>query len=121
MSDKLDAAFLLQNQFMTMLVEHDRLPEYPVDLTTKGGQRITKETVFNCLAEMMEATVILKNKMHRLTDDRDLDFPHYLEELGDAFAFFIEICQLSGITSQQLFDEFRRKNLIVRQRLEAGY
>lgn len=120
-SDKLDAAFMLQRQFMDLLVENDKLPEYPVDPTTKPGQRLIKETVWNLVEELAEASFTLKNRMHKLSDDKELDFEHYREELGDAFAFFIEICHLSGITAQQLFDEYRRKNLVVRQRLEAGY
>ncbi len=121
MADKLDKAFILQSEFMTMLVEHDKHPEYPVDLKTKPGQRFIKECAFNCIAELMEATVTLKNKMHRLTDDVELDFEHYKEELGDAFAFFIEICHLSGITANDLFEEYSRKNFIVRKRLADGY
>lgn len=117
----LEKAFVLQREFMDMLVEHDRLPEFPVDLTTKPGQRLIKETAFNCIAELMEATVVLKNKMHRLSEETEVDFPHYREELGDAYAFFMEICILSGITPQELHDEFIRKNCIVRNRLLGGY
>ena len=121
MSDKLNIAFVLQREYMDMLVEHDRLPEYPVDLTTKPGQRLIKETAFNCIAELMEATVVLKNKMHRLSDDTEVDFPHYKEELGDAFAFLMEICILSGIAADDLYEEYMRKNSIVRKRLMDGY
>jgi uncharacterized protein YktA (UPF0223 family) len=59
--------------------------------------------------------------MHRLTDDREIDFDHYKEELGDAFAFFLEVCILSGIDADELFAEYKRKNQIVRERLEKGY
>lgn len=120
-SDKLDRAFCLQREYMDMLVEHDRLPEYPVDLTTKPGQRLIKETAFNCIAELMESTVILKNKMHRLSEDTEVDMPHYLEELGDTFAFFMESCILSGITASDIYNEYIRKNSIVRNRLLEGY
>lgn len=121
MSDRLERAFLLQAEFMDMLVEHDRFPEYPVDLTTKPGQRFAKECTFNCIAELMEATVVLKNKMHRLSEEAEVDTPHYREELGDAFAFFMELCIVSGMTADDLYEEFRRKNSIVRQRLRDGY
>lgn len=121
MGDMLATAFKFQQEYMDMLVEHDRLPEYPIDLTTKYGQRLIKECAFNCIAELMEATVTLKNKMHRLTDDTAVDLPHYREELGDAFAFFMEICILSGMCSADLYNEFIRKNAIVRKRLTDGY
>ncbi len=121
MADKLEIAFKLQQEFMDLLVEHDRFPEYPVDLTTKPGQRFAKECTFNCIAELMEATVVLKNKMHRISEETAVDFPHYREELGDAFAFFMEICILSGLTASDLYDEFMRKNAIVRRRVSEGY
>lgn len=121
MSDRLDRAFALQREFMDMLVEHDRFPEFPVDLTTKPGQRFIKECVWNLVEELAEASFTLKNRMHRLSDDAALDFDHYREELGDAFAFFIEICHLSGIGADDLFEEFRRKNAVVRRRLTEGY
>ena len=121
MADKLDIAFKLQQEFMDMLVEHDRHPEYPVDLTTKPGQRLVKECAFNCIAELMEATVVLKNKMHRISDDTTVDMPHYREEIADAFSFFMEFCIISGMGPDDLFGEFRQKNSIVRKRLQEGY
>ena len=69
--------------------DKDRLPP---------GQRLVKENMFNMQEEMFEASYTLKNKMHRLTDVRVYDRAHYVEELGDAWAFFMEICLLSGIT-----------------------
>jgi NTP pyrophosphatase (non-canonical NTP hydrolase) len=120
-SDKLDRAFMAQREFMDMLVEHDRFPEYPVDLTTKPGQRFVKECTFNCIAELMEATVELKNKVHRLSEATEVDLNHYREELGDAFAFFLELCIISNMTAEDLYEEFRRKNALVRRRLQEGY
>lgn len=120
-SDKLTLSFFLQKQFMDLLVEHDKFPEYPVDLTTKQGQRFVRETILNMIEELMEASFCLRNKMHKLSDDNIVDVAHYREELGDAFAFFMEVCMISGISSDDLFEEFRRKNKIVRQRLQEGY
>lgn len=119
--DMLGETFRLQESFMEELREADRFPEWPVDLTTKPGQRLAKEIVFNLTAELHEATAILKNKMHRMSDDRTLDIDHYIEELGDAYAFFIELCIVSGISSVELFNEYKRKNAIVHGRLKEGY
>lgn len=121
MSDKMDRAFALQREYMDMLVEHDRFPEYPVDLRTKPGQRFVKECTFNCIAELMEATVELKNKVHRLSDATEVDLEHYREELGDAFAFFLELCIISGLGAEDLYEEFWRKNSVVKRRLQEGY
>lgn len=121
MADKLDKSFALQREFMDMLVEHDKMPEYPVDLTSKPGQRLIKECVWNMVEELAEASYTLKNRQHKLSDDRELDFAHYKEELGDAFAYLIEICHLSGISAEDLYEEYSRKNQIVRRRLQEGY
>ena len=121
MSDSLAKAFLKQKEFMDMLVEHDKMPEYPVDLTSKPGQRLIKECVWNMVEELAEASFTLKNRVHKLSDDRELDFAHYKEELGDAFAYFLEICILSGITADDLYNEYSRKNHIVKGRLTSGY
>lgn len=120
MSDacRLSKAFILQRQFMDMLVEYDRLPEYPLDLSTKPGQRLIKENVWNCVAELAEASQILRNRVHVLSEVPEFDHAHYLEELGDAFAFFMEILILSGITPEQLYQEYCRKNFVNRKRLE---
>jgi NTP pyrophosphatase (non-canonical NTP hydrolase) len=120
-ADKLEKAFILQREFMDLLVENDKLPEYPVDLSTKPGQRLIKETVWNMVEELAEASFTLKNRMHKLSDDSVVDFEHYREELGDAFAFLMEVCLLSGISATDLYEEYRRKNQVVRQRLQDGY
>jgi len=117
----LKECFLLQEEFMEILRDNDKIPEWPVDLRTKPGQRMVKEIVFNMIEELAEASFTLKNRMHRLSDDREFDFSHYKEELGDAFAYFLEVCIMSGISAEDLFDEYVRKNKIVRDRVRSGY
>jgi NTP pyrophosphatase (non-canonical NTP hydrolase) len=121
MADKLDKVFVKQREFVDMLVEHDKFPEYPVDLTTKIGQRFAKEVIFNLSEELFEASFTLKNRQHKLSNDNELDFEHYREELGDAFAYFIELCLISGISADDIYEEYTRKNAIVKQRLADGY
>lgn len=113
--------FERQERNMQLLEERDVLPPWPVDLTTKQGQRMIKEIVSDCHGELWEATYTLKNKLHKARDDRQFDREHYIEELGDALAYFMEICILSGITPQEMFNEFCRKNQIVRERFEGDY
>ncbi len=120
-NDMLEQAFARQRAFMDELVANDKLPTYPIDLSSKGGQRLIKEMVFNCIEELCEASYTLKNRGHRITDDRTVDLTHYREELGDAFAFFLEICIMSGMSPAELFDEYSRKNAVVLERLQKGY
>jgi hypothetical protein len=119
--DKLHDIFERQTRFMEILRDNDKLPEWPVDLTTKPGQRLLKEAIFCMIEEITEASYTLKNRMHRLTDDRALDIDHYKEELGDALAYFIEVCILSGISPDEMYNEYKRKNQIVVERIEKGY
>jgi hypothetical protein len=106
---------------MELLKDNDKMPEWPIDITSKPGQRLIKETLFNMIEELAEASFTLKNRMHRLTDARVLDVEHYKEELGDALAFFMEACILSGISPQDLYNEYCRKNEVVVNRLKNGY
>ena len=119
--DKLEQMFNIQTAFMEELRDNDRLPEWPVDLSTKPGQRLIKEMIFNTIEELAEASFTLKNKMHKISDDRAIDIDHYKEELGDTLAYFIEICVLSGFTANEIYEEHKRKNSIVSERLRNGY
>lgn len=120
-TDKLEQMFEMQKSFMDELYRNDKLPEYPVDLRTKNGQRLIKEQIFNMIEELAEASFTLKNRTHKLSDDRSFDLDHYKEELGDAFAYFMEVCILSGITHAELYEEYKRKNSIVFDRIRNGY
>lgn len=119
--DRLSEIFRLQQEFMEMLVEDDKLPEFPVDITSKCGQRLIKEMVFNVVEELAEASFTLKNRQHKVSDDSHVDRAHYKEELADALAYFIEVCILSGIGPDEFFNEYCKKNAIVKERLLGGY
>ena len=119
--DMLEEAFSRQTRFMEMLREKGKMGEWPVDLTTKDGQKTVKDVLFCMIEELMEASFTLKNKAHRLTDANEVDVEHYKEELGDAFAFFMEVCIFSGISAEELYQQFCRKNAIVQERLRNGY
>lgn len=119
--DALEDMFRRQTVTMEELRLRDKMPEWPLDITTKSAQRLLKENIFNAVAELFEASYVLKNKAHRQTDVRVIDREHYVEELGDAFAFFLEVCILSGITPEELYGEFCRKNAIVVKRIQEGY
>jgi NTP pyrophosphatase (non-canonical NTP hydrolase) len=120
-ADKLEQIFDRQRQLMDELIRGDKLPEYPVDITSKYGQRQIKELTWAMVEEMAEASYILKNRSHRFTDHTDVDFAHFKEELGDALAYFIEICIFAGISPQELFDEYCVKNAVVKKRVKDGY
>lgn len=119
--DRLEQIFVKQKELMEQLILGDKLPEYPVDITSKHGQRQIKELTWAMVEEMAEASYILKNRTHRFTDHTDVDFAHFKEELGDALAYFIEICVFAGISSEELFQEYCNKNAVVKKRVVDGY
>ena len=119
--DKLEEIFQRQAELMDQLILADKLPEAPIDITSKHGQRQIKELIFAMIEELTEASFILKNRVHRFTDHTDVDFAHFKEELADALAYFIEVCIFSGIGPQDLFHEYVAKNAIVKKRVKDGY
>jgi NTP pyrophosphatase (non-canonical NTP hydrolase) len=119
--DSLRTMFERQLEFMRLLKDADKLPEWPIDLTSKYGQRQIKELIFAMIEEITEASFILKNRTHRFTDHTDVDFAHFREELADALAYFIEICIFSGISPVELFEEYCKKNEVVTRRARDGY
>lgn len=106
---------------MQLLKDADKMPEWPIDITSKFGQRQIKEIVWNMVEEMAEASFILKNRSHRFTDHTDVDFEHFKEELGDALAYFMEICIMAGISADEMYEEYCRKNALVKKRARDGY
>jgi NTP pyrophosphatase (non-canonical NTP hydrolase) len=119
--DQLEVIFRKQAELMDQLIMADKLPEAPIDITSKHGQRQIKELIFATIEELAEASFILKNRSHRFTDHTDVDFAHFKEELADALAYFVEICIFSGIGPAELFTEYCAKNAIVKNRVKNGY
>ena len=120
-ADKLEQIFVKQCELMDQFILADKLPEAPVDVTSKSGQRLIKELIWAMVEEMAEASFILKNRSHRFTDHTDVDYAHFKEELADALAYFIEICVYSGIGPDDLFQEYIAKNATVKARIKNGY
>lgn len=119
--DRLKDIFHRQNELMDLLILGDKLPEAPVDITSKSGQRLIKELIFAMIEEMAEASFILKNRSHRFTDHTDVDFGHFKEELADALSYFVEICHYAGISADELYKEYCLKNTAVKKRVKDGY
>jgi predicted house-cleaning noncanonical NTP pyrophosphatase (MazG superfamily) len=122
MSDKLDEMWKQQKQFMDLLREKREFPSFPVDTSTKGGQKILKSITHECMHELFEANLLLKNsKDHRATDLRDFDRDSYVEELCDALHYFFEIAILSGVSIEELYQAYMKKGEINFNRVEKGY
>lgn len=120
--DRLDDMFLQQEQFMRLLQEKRTFPDFPVDLSTKSGQKLVKEVSYECADELHEARQLLKNsKSHRATEITEFDRDDYVEELSDALHYFFEVVILSGVTQQELFESFMKKGEKNVSRIKNGY
>lgn len=98
------------------------LQKWPVDITSKEGQQAVRDTVLKGVEEMFEALAHLKNhKAHRLTEVKDFDQDAFLEEYVDAFNFFLAVPIMLGISVDELYDAYLKKDAIICERIKKGY
>jgi len=124
MKDKLETMFNLRKGFMSAMEEqHPEIyPERPIDITDKHTQQVLRDTALKGVEEMFEALQHLKNwKPHKNTENREFDRDEFLEEIVDAFNYFLSLLVLTGVGADELFDAYVRKNDIIHERLRTGY
>ncbi len=122
MSNKLELMWEQQEKFMALLQQKRGFTNFPVDMTTKSGQKLLKGITHECMHELFEANMILKNsKDHRATEVSEFDKDSYVEELVDALHYFFEIAILSGVSMEELYQAYMKKGEINNQRIENGY
>lgn len=92
----------------------------PVDLHDRAGQARIRELIRRTTDELSEASHCLKNspwkKSHVLTDEN-----HFMEEIADAFHFFIELCISIGLDSESLHRLYFKKSEVNKFRQESNY
>lgn len=120
--DRLKSLFDQQDDFMKLLCEKRNFPVYPVDLTSKTGQRFIKGIAYETMGELFEAVQELKNsKDHRVTKINDLDHAAFLEEVVDAAHYFFELVIAAGISSDEFYDAYIQKGNKNVDRILNGY
>ena len=122
--DKLDEMFRLRQSFMEAMKEAkpEIYPSWPVDISEKESQQLLRDTALKGVEEMFEALGHLKNwKPHRTTEITEFDRDEFLEEIVDAFNYFFSILVLTGVTSDELFNTYVKKDDIIHKRLQTGY
>jgi hypothetical protein len=120
--NKLQDMWDQQKSFMDLLREHRNFPAFPVDTTTKSGQKILKSITHECMHELFEANLLLKNsKEHRATNICEFDRENYVEELADVLHYFFEIAILSGISLEELYSTYMKKGETNIVRIKEGY
>ena len=122
--DKLDQMFFLRESFMAAMKSKNPkiFPEWPVDITDKAAQQHLRDTALKGVEEMFEALQHLKNwKPHRSTEIKDFNRDEFLEEVVDAFNYFLSLLVMTGVTSEELFNAYSKKDEIIHERLKTGY
>ena len=124
MKDKLDDMFEMRERFMISLCEKmpESHPEWPLDLGNKSDQQFCRDMALRGVEEMFEALQHLKNwKPHRTTEIREFDREEFLEEVVDAFNYFLSVLVLTGVDSDELFKAYVKKDKVIHERLKNGY
>jgi len=122
--DRLSKMLELREKFMKDLAAARPavLQKWPVDITSKEGQIAVRDNVLKGVEEMFEALQHLKNwKPHRATEVKDFDQEAFLEEYVDAFNFFLAVPIMLGITADELFEAYLKKDKIINDRIKKDY
>ena len=100
----------------------DDYPQWPIDLSDKKSQQHVRDMALRGVEEMFEALQHFKNwKPHRDAEIHEFDRDAFLEEIVDAFNYFFSVLILTGISSEELFEAYEKKDEIIHQRLSNGY
>lgn len=124
MPDKLEQMFDLRVEFMEALNREipGAHPEIPLDLSKKSDQQVCRDIALRGVEEMFEALQHLKNwKPHKQTQVNEFDKDEFLEEVVDAFNYFLSLIILTGFKSDDLFDAYVKKDRVIHRRLRDGY
>jgi len=124
MDDRLLEIFDRRETFMKKLRESSsqKSPDWPLDLSKKENQQHVRDMALRGVEEMFEALQHLKNwKPHRKTEITEFDREEFLEEIVDAFNYFLSILVLTGFDDSDLMNAYRRKDEIINERLRTGY
>lgn len=124
--DKLEVIFNRQLELMEKYHKIEKengllqTGKVPVDMDSSMGQARLKDFAWRITEEIGEAMNTLKNKPWKQTQ-METDVTHYLEEIVDAFHFFIELCILSGFTAESLTAIYLKKSLVNKFRQRSAY
>ena len=122
--DKLEELFALRERFMVALREKkpNEYPSWPVNLSDKTDQQHVRDMALRGVEEMFEALQHLKNwKPHRDTQVQDFNKYEFLEEVVDAFNYFLSVLVLTGVSAENLYDAYLEKDSTIHKRLDTGY
>jgi len=90
------------------------------DLDHPAGQAFLKDEIMRVVIELVEAADCLKNKYWKTTQ-MQTDLFHFIEELVDAFHFFVELMIWLDVDARKLRDMYLKKNAVNQFRQRTNY
>ena len=123
---KLKEMFDLRESFIKRM-QKERQGSYPVpvpleNLSDKKSQQVCRDLALRGVEEMFEALQHLKNwKPHKLTEDKEFNKEEFLEEIVDAFNYFMALLIVVDVDEEKLFEAYLKKDQKIRKRLDEGY
>lgn len=106
-------------------LEKQKPGSYPpgdLDISKKESQQLIRDLALKGVEEMFEALQHLKNwKPHRATEMPDFEHDEFLEEVVDAFNYFLSMLILVGVDSSDLYNAYCLKDEKLHKRLNEGY
>lgn len=124
MSCNLKRMFEKRMSFIKMMqtMQPGSYPKFPLDMTKKKSQQVCRDLALKGVEEMFEALQHLKNwKPHRKTEMPEINREDFLEEIVDAFNYFLSLIILIGVDVDEFYSAFLKKDEIIRSRLKEGY
>ena len=114
--------FRQQREFLELLRDKRDHPDFPLNLSVKESQQFLKSLSHECMHELFESNMLLKNsKKHRTTEFIDFDRESYKEELSDVMHYLIGILIYSGISVEEMFEMYMKKGQVNIDRINSGY
>ena len=123
---KLKEMFDLRKSFIQRM-QKERPGSYPIpvpliNLSEKKSQQVCRDLALRGVEEMFEALQHLKNwKPHKLTEEKEFNKEEFLEEIVDAFNYFMALLIIVDVDEEKLFEAYLKKDKKIRKRLDEGY
>lgn len=122
--DMLKDIFTMQHKLQEKYCHIERRNScyYPesVCIDEPADQNFIKGMAFRCITELIEATECMRNKPWKQTHVVT-DVEHMKEEIADALHFFVELCLLLGMSAEDLYTYYMKKNKVNDWRIETKY
>lgn len=136
--DKLDQIFSAQKKLMQnykKIAEEDLKKKFGVEVSipedvwngmtanlhTKSGNHFIVEMINAAIHELSEAVQTMKNWKSWKQTEVPSDVDHFKEEMIDSLHFFVEALLLCGVTADEVYDLYFKKNKVNQFRQESNY